>query len=293
MGALEPARGHLETALLDYDPATHRAHALVYGGYDPGVACSFWLAWTLALMGRLDEAAARDREGLVLARDLGDAFSLAWACHAGAVSQQMFGDWPRSEALATEAVRLATEHGFSYVLGMATVDQGWALVMQKNAALGIPLLRQGVAAIEATGARLVRPSYLGMLAAADAIEGQGASAVERFDEALAEVQRTGERVDEAGLLIGKSDLLVARASSRTAARAAEECLRRALDVARAQGARLVELRAAVALAHLCRKTKRVTEARAVLAAAHAPFDAARPAAPEIAAARQLLRDLDR
>ena len=291
MGALEPARAHLETGLQDYDPATHRTHALVYGGYDPGVACSLWLAWTLALMGRLDEAASRDREGLARARQLGDAFSLAWACHAAAVSQQMFGDWPRSEALATEAVRLATEHGFSYVLGMATVDQGWALIMQRNADVGIPLLRQGVAAVEATGARLVRPSYLGMLGAADAIAGQSASAAQRFDEALAEVERTGERVDEAGLLIGKSALL-ARASSRTALRAAEGCLQRALEVARAQGARLVELRAAVALARHYRQGGRTAEAHTLLVAAHAPFLDARPAAPEIIAARRLLTDLD-
>jgi tetratricopeptide (TPR) repeat protein len=293
MGALDPARGHFETALLDYDPATHREHVLVYGGYDPGVASSLWLAWTLALMGRLDEAASRDREGLERARHLGDAFSLAWACHAAAISQQMFGDWPTSEALADEAVRLATEHGFAYVLGLATIDRGWALMMQGHTAIGIPLLRQGVAAVDATGARLVRPVYLGMLAAADAIEGQGESAARRFDEALAEVERTGERVHEAGLLIGKSDLLVAGASSRTAARAAEECLRRALAVARAQGARLVELRAAVALARLCRKSRRTTEARALLVAAHAPFVDTRPAAPEIVAARGLLADLGR
>lgn len=289
-GALEEARAHLETALRVYDPATHREHALEYGGYDPGVACSLWLAWTLALMGRLDEAAARDHEGLARARQLTDPFSLAWACHGAAVSQQMFGDWRRSEALANEAVHLATDHGFSYVLGMATVDQGWALIMQRNAAAGIPVLRRGVAAVEATGARLVRPSYLGMLAAADAMEGRLEAGFERFDEALAEVERTGERVDEAGLLIGKSEML-AVVSSRAASRAAEECLRRALDVARRQGARLVELRAAVVLARHCRKVGRPAEARALLVAAHAPFADARPIAPEIAVTRRLLDDL--
>jgi adenylate cyclase len=173
---------------------------------------------------------------------------------------------------------------------MATVDQGWALLMQGKAAVGIPLLRQGVAAVEATGARLVRPVYLGMLAAADAMSRQGDSAAHRFDDALIEVERTGERVHEAGLLIGKSELLVATSSSRSAAHAAEECLRRALDVARAQGARLVELRAAVALARHYQRSGRAPEARELLVATHAPFVDSRPAAPEIAAARQLLAD---
>ncbi len=292
MGALDPARIQLETALSHYDPETHREHAQVYGGYDPGVACSYWLAWTLAFMGRLDEAASRDREGLEHARDLGDAFTLAWACHAGAVSHQMFGDWSRSEELAAEAFRLADDHGFSYVLGMATLDRGWALIMQGNAAAGIPLLREGFAAVEATGARLVRPSYLGMLAAADAIEGHPESAVRRFDEALTEVERTGERVEEAALLIGKSELLAASTRSRTAPRAAEECLRRAIDVARAQGARLFELRAAVALGRHGKKG-RAAETRTILAAAHAPFVGTRLAAPEVVEARRLLAELGR
>ena len=66
------------------------------------------------------------------------------------------------------------------------------------------------------------------------------------------MERTGERIHEAALLIAKSHLLAGGGergrSSRAAADAAEACLRRALDVARAQGARLLELRAAVALA---------------------------------------------
>jgi len=294
MGRLDAARTHLEAALRDYDPAAHREHVLGYGGYDPGVGCSLWLAWTLALLGHLDEAATRDRQGLELARRLGDAFSLAWAHHATGVSQQVFGDWAASEAAAAEAGRLAEEHGFPHVLGMATVSRGWALVMQGKAAIGIPILREGVAAVEATGARLVRPSYLGMLAAADAMEGSRASAALRFDEALAEVERTGERVHEAGLLIGKSHLLAAGgaggSSPARSAAAAEACLRRALDVARAQGARLLELRAAVALARHCRRHGRAADGRALLAAAHAAFANVPPATPEIVAARQLLAE---
>src|SRR6185295_15668484 len=249
-----------------------------------------WLAWTLALMGRLDEAAARDREGLEHARQLGDAFSLAWGCHAGAVTRQMFGDWRTSEGLAAEAVTLAAEHGFPYVLGMATVDQGWALIMQGNAA-GIPLLRRGVAAIDATGARLVRPAYLGMLALADKIEGRPDAAAARLDDALREVERTGERVHEPDLLIGRSNLLAADASSRPAMRAAEEGLRRACDVARALGACLLGLRAALALARLYQQCGRDAEGHAAVAAAHAPFADLRPRVPEIAAARRLLAEL--
>lgn len=288
MGRLDAARAHLEAALDDYDPAASREHVTVYGGYDPGVACSLWLAWTLALQGRLEEAARHDRCGAELARRHGDVFTLAWAHYAAGTTQQLFGDWAASERASTEAASLAEEHGFPYVLGMALANRGWALVMLGQASPGIRLLREGVATVAATGARLVRPMYLAMLAAVDAIEGDHESAARRFDEALDEVERTGERLHEAGVLIGKSQALALGRPSESAAQAAEACLRRALAVAAAQGARLVELRAAVALARHYRARGRAAEGRALLEAAHACFVGAHAAAPEIVAARQLL-----
>lgn len=293
MGAFDAARGHLEAALRDYDPATHGQHIVTYGGYDPGVACSLWLAWTLALQGELDEAAIRDRDGLALAHLHGDAFSLAWAYYGVGVSQQLFGDWAASETACAEGARLAEEHGFPHVLGMATANRGWALLMQGKREAGIAMLREGVAMVERTGAVLARPSYLGMLAVADVIEGDRKSGVARFDEALGELERTGERFQEATLLIGKSRLLTNGSDNGRSSRAdeTEACLRRALDVAHAQGARLLELRAAVALARHCRGRGRTAEARALLTAAHAWFVNRPPATPEIAAAHQLLAEL--
>lgn len=235
------------------------------------------------------------REGHALAHRHGEPFSLAWAYYGVAVSQQLLGEWAASEAAAAEAMRRAEEHGFPYVLGLATVTRGWALMMQGKRDVGIALLRDGVAMVERTGAGLLRPSYLGMLAATHVMEGDRTSGLARFDEGLAEVERTGERMPEAALLIGKSHLLADGGDSdllsRTAANAAETCLRRALDLARAQGARLVELRAAVALARHCRKRGRTDEARTLLTAAHAWFENRSPAAPEILAAHRLLAEL--
>ena len=296
MGAFDAARAHFEAALRDYDPATHRQHILVYGGYDPGVACSLWLALTLALQGELDEAAVRDRDGLALAHRHGDLFSLAWAYHGVGSSQQLLGDWAASETASAEAARLAEEHGFPHVLGMATVNRGWALMMRGKTEAGIAMLRDGVAMVDRTGAALIRPLYLAMLATADVMEGDRKSGIARFDEALGEVERTGERLHEAALLIGKSRVLADGGdrgrSPRAEANAAAACLRRALDVARAQGARLVELRAAVALARHCREDGRNAEARALLTAAHAWFVNRRSVPPEIVAARQLLAELE-
>ena len=243
-GAFADARRHLEVARRGYDPATHRAHVAVYGGYDPGVACALWLAWTALLQGRPDEATTLTREGLALARRHGEVFTLAWAWHGVGVSEQFFGDWPASERASAEAMRLADEHGFPHVLGMATANRGLARVMCGNVTAGIAMLRDGVARVERTGAALVRPSYLAMLAAAHALEHDRDAALARVDEALAEMARTGERAFEAAVLIQKSQLLSTNGARGSAA--AEACLRRAVDVARTQGAHLLQVRAALA-----------------------------------------------
>src|SRR5262249_13905765 len=162
------------------------------------------LTWTLVFQGELEEALRRDREALALAQRHGEAFSLAWAHYGTGVSRQMFADWAACDAACAEAIRIAEEHGFPYVLGMATVTGGWAWMMQGRPDTGIPMLRGGVAIVDRTGAALMRPSYLGMLAAADVMEGDRRSALVRLDEALGEVQRSGEVFQEAPLLIGKS-----------------------------------------------------------------------------------------
>jgi tetratricopeptide (TPR) repeat protein len=291
LGRLAPAREHLETALRAYDPAAHHWHALLYGGYDPGVACGTWLAWTLAMQGELDAAADRMREAVALAERHGDAFSLAWAHYGEGVSRQFRHEWAASEAASAKGARLAEEHGFPYVMGIATVNQGWAMLNQGNPE-GIAIVRRGVAIVDRTGAALGRANYLGLLGATYVFEGDRNAAIAKLDEAMDELERTGEGIYEPGLLIGRSSLLAE--GSRKSVRgmtAVESDLRRAMDVARAQGARLFELRAAVALARHCRERHRAAEGRSLLSAAYAWFEDRPTSAPEIAAAVRLLKEL--
>ena len=71
---------------------------------------------------------------------------------------------------------------------------------------------------------------------------------------------------------------------------AEEAFLTAIAVARKQATRSFELRAALALAKLCRSTGRLTEAHAVLAPALEGF-APTPDMPEVDEAQALLRAL--
>jgi hypothetical protein len=171
------------------------------------------------LQGQVEEAAALDREGLALAR----RHPTRSPC-VGVLRRR--GDpadarrLPASEALSAEGATLAEEHGFPHVLGIATINRGWAMMMQGHAAIGIPMLREGVAAVEATGAALMHSAYLGMLAAADAMEGDRAAALRCFDKGLAEAQISGERLNLADC--GSADYLLMRGGNQRTSRATME-----------------------------------------------------------------------
>ena len=83
-----------------------------------------------------------------------------------------------------------------------------------------------------------------------------------LDEALAVVESTGERYWEVELHRLKGTLLLARSAEPQAE--AEACFHQALDVARRQHAKSLELRAAMSLARLWQRQGKCDAAREVL-----------------------------
>src|SRR4030095_1678697 len=80
-------------------------------------------------------------------------------------------------------------------------------------------------------------------------------------EAFASVERSGERHWEAEIYRLKGELLPDSKGSSEA----ETCFRRAIDIARRQSAKSLELRAVMSLSRLLRKQGKKEEARQVLA----------------------------
>jgi len=101
-----------------------------------------------------------------------------------------------------------------------------------------------------------------LLAQAHARIGKPKKGLIMLNEALAHVERTGEKADYAEMLRLKGELL-SMCNSR-ATEAVEACFRQALEVAHQQEAKWWELRACVSLAQTMRDTNRRTEALAIL-----------------------------
>jgi predicted ATPase len=165
----------------------------------------------------------------------------------------------RAEALMT----LSTEQGFPYWLAFGTILRGWALTAQGEGAEGIAQINQGLAAHRATGAELHRPHFLSLLAEAYGKVGQPEEGLTVLVEALEIVDNAGERNWEAELYRRKGELLLEQQGQKVGE--AEACFRKALDIARRQQAKSLELRVAMSLSRLWQQQGKQEEAHQLLA----------------------------
>jgi class 3 adenylate cyclase/predicted ATPase len=257
LGALPTARQHVEEAIARYTPDQRRAPAFRIGN-DPGVACRTYAAVTLWLLGYPDQALAHIHKALALARELSHPFSLAWARSMAALVSQLCRDVPAVHEQAEAAIALSTEQGFTQWAALGTSLRGWALAQQRAREQGMAQVRQGIAALQATGAALFVPYFCTMLADVCDHLGHTEDGLQALAEAHTLVEQQEERWWEAEISRLQGVLLLRQPGTLPAE--AETCLQRALDVARHQEAKSLELRAAMSLARLWQQQGKRAEA---------------------------------
>ena len=262
LGEVTLGRVYLEQGLALYAPQEHRPLAFRYG-LDLGVWCLSYLAWPLWMLGYPDQALQRSREALTLAQELSHPVSLAAALFYIAITHHLRRDSDAVQECAEAAIALAREQGFALYLAVGTAMRGWAVSVQGHAEEGMTQLRQGMAALQAMGVKLDSPRFLGMLAEAHASMGQAEEGLRILAEALRVADNTGEHYYTAELCRLKGALLLAQSSAQGEEAAA--CFRQALDIARQQQAKSLELRAATSLSWLWQRQGRRVEARELLA----------------------------
>jgi predicted ATPase len=266
-GKLIPALEHFERAISLYDSQKHHVHTFVYG-LDPGVFCLGRTAWLLALLGHFDQASKKIGETLALAHRQSHAFSLAVALMQLFPVLELRSESPAYQQHAEAALALCREQGFGSILAQATMHRGYALAQQGQAKEGIALIREGLDAQLAAGASLFRPWFLCRLAEACATAGRFEEGLAAVAEAIAIVEKTGERYNEAELNRLKGDLILRRSGVEAepgVQMEAEECFRKSIEVARQQEARSFELRAVMSLSRLWEQQSKKAEARQMLA----------------------------
>jgi len=215
------------------------------------------------------------------------AYALGHAARLHQFRREEYAIQERTEA----AIALSTEQGFPFFLTQGVIFRGVVLAEQGWEHEGIAQIQQGIAAFRATGAELYRPYFLALLAEAYEKAEQGENGLAVLAEALAVVDNTGERFYEAELYRLKGTLTLQSktslgqvsdmsqasqdmsevpstqhpAPSTQVEAEAEACFRKAIEIARRQSAKSLELRAVMSLSRLWQQQGRKDEARQMLA----------------------------
>ena len=171
-------------------------------------------------------------------------------------------DVPAVHEQAEAAVALSTEQGFPGWVAVGTSLRGWALAMQVLGEEGMAQIRQGITAWRATGATLFVPYFCTLLAEVCDHLGHMEDGLQALVEAHALVEQHDERWWEAEIARLRGVLLLRQTG--TPQKEAETWLRLALDVARRQEAKSLELRAAMSLARLWQQQGKRAAARDLL-----------------------------
>jgi predicted ATPase len=216
---------------------------------------------TLWVLGYPEQALARLHEALALAHELPHPFSLARARCWAAYVYQFRWDVPAVHEQAEAAVALSIEQGFPFWAAAGTILRGWALAMQSQGEEGLSQVRQGIAAYRATEAPLLVAYYCTLLAEVSAHLGHPEDGLQALAEAHTLVEQQEERWWEAEVCRLRGVLLLRQPGASQAE--AEAWLQRALDVARHQEAKSLELRAAMSLSRLWQLQGKQAEAHAL------------------------------
>jgi predicted ATPase len=280
LGEFASAQAHHDQARALYDPEHHRDLAY-HIGQEVGLAALGFAAQTLWFRGYPDQALARAHHVLSSAQALSHPFSLADALGHMAWVHLFRREGQEAHAQAVALLTLAHEHGFALWLGVGTSLQGWTLAeratqsgAREQGAAGLLQLREGLAALRATGAELGIPLLLGAVAQGYAHGGQVQEGLKVIAEALAMVEKNEERWNEAELYRLKGELMWQQSKGQSprfevpssqAEGEAEACFQQAIEIARRQSAKSLELRAVMSLARLWQHQGKQDEARQLLA----------------------------
>ncbi len=198
-----------------------------------------------------------------------------------------------------EMLALSLEHGFPVFVAGGSIVRSLMLLAQgkMKIAEGIAQIHRSMDAYRATGAVSGHPMLLAVLAELQVGAGQVEEGLASLSEAQATVDRTGERRYDTmlshirgKLLLGQINRLQKAEDQREKTAEAEACFRHAVDVARRQKAKSLELQAVMSLSRLWQQQGREEEARELLADVYVWFTEGFDTA-DLTAAKALLEEL--
>ena len=283
LGRLREANEAFE--LIITDPSSTRNQQLQESqGWNFEVHTRAWQSHALWCLGYPDRAIHCGQDAIRLASDLAQPFNQALASTYFATLQQMCADVAPARAHAEAALAVTIEHKAPYYQTWSEILTSYALAREQRDAGSLDRLRQCISRLKESGARLRLPYYLWLLARLYGQIGSIDVGLAVIEEALAESRANNERWWDSELHRLRSELLLANGVDDYDV---EVALLRAAEIARAQHAKSLELRAAMTLARHWRDRNRADEARHLLSDIYSWFTEGFDT-PDLQSARSLL-----
>ena len=310
-GVHEHTQAHHGRVLALYNPQWHQELVLRFS-VDPAVVAEVISGCSLWMMGWPDQARTRLQHGLTRARELGHPYSRCLACIRAAEVYLWCGALADVERLVDEGRRLARAYGVALFRVHGGILQAYVHVRRSPSDAGLARLADGVAQYRGLGASSALPSHLCYVA--DAYRQMG-----RLDEGLATMADAVRLTETAANVCWaaevyrlQGEILLATTLQAMAPRGAgqdtsggassqssvspphaeaENCFHTALALARQQGAKALELRAAMSLSRLWQRQRKHAAAHELLAPICGWFTEGFDTA-DLQAAKTLLEDLE-
>ena len=261
------ANDHLERALALFQPGRDDDMAFRFG-QDLGVSAMAYLALVLWPLGEIERAASFISRMLARMASLTHGNTIALGHMFAAQFALMHGGPMAGKANSLELARIASAHDLAQFRAFGMFFDGWARV-ESDLLGGLDGMRGGVDSLRAQDIRIFDGLVKIALAKTEAEAGDPGRAAAILNEALATADRLGHRTFEAELHRARGEILLSREPANPAP--AEDAFVTAIAVAKRQGARSFELRAALVLAKLYQSIARPADAHAVLAPALTGF----------------------
>ncbi len=258
VGEFQSSRAHFEETIALSDSASRRP---LYGLYmvEPQVASLLLLSWDLWFLGYPDQSLARVSEALALAQNLAQPYSIAFAHYVTSVVHLLRGDPAAALKNAEQSLEISEEQRFSLYVLLSTVSRGRALGELGRAREAQIEIQREIDEAHQKGVGFMLPMMCSWLADVHAESGENETALSIVEQTLADMNEATGRSWESELHRQRARFLLALDATKVGE--AKSYLMSAIDVARRQNAKSLELRATTDLAALWRAQERVDEAR--------------------------------
>src|SRR2546421_3377649 len=246
-----------------------------------------WQAHSLWCLGYPQQAQERGLDAVKLVQDLDQPFNQALVSAYLALLQQFRANEAVAREHAEQAFALTSTYQAPYYHAWAGILVSYALALEQPNEERIGHLCGSIAAFKASSARLRLPYYLSLLAQVYGKAGCAEEGLASINEALAEARAHNERWWDAELHRLRGEFLLLQGADASDVEAA---ILRAIEIARSQQARSLELRATMSLARLWIAQHRSDDARQQLSDLYAWFTEGFET-PDLQAAQLLLAQL--